>query len=257
MKLLITLMAAALPLLPGETVPQLETASDQLVAAKQAKSATRGLKGADRIQAMEKAIAAYEAVALYFPEASAEVAEASFRVGEMHRTLGERGAAQAAFEAAFDAGEGIAFRPRALLEIGHLHRRTKEFEQAIHYYGRVVGLAESGAKYANDAHEWTGRTWMTLKDWDQALAAFSAWIAQAEGDLELVKASDWAARAEIAAGSLEAADKRILLLQQQLQEACLEPTKQAVALQKALGKLKSPALLEKARAKAASLGAEG
>lgn len=239
-----------------DEVPRMPTAAAQLAHAGKVKARGRGTRGAARVQALEAALAAYQAVGRYWPESGPVLAEAAFRRGEIQRTLGRPGAALGAFQEAFDAGKGTDFRARALLEIGHIHRRAARFQEALASYGRVLDLEGTALRYRNDAREWTGKTLLTTGRAAEAAAAFAAWAADAEDGPEIARAADLEARAWIEAGELDRAGEVLARTRQSLEPLADEPGEDGEAVRRALERMKAPALLEKARA-AAAQGAAG
>ncbi|MFQ5748533.1 MAG: tol-pal system YbgF family protein [Planctomycetota bacterium] len=248
-----SLLVAGLALLQSGEIQKQPTAAAQLNYAKKVKGEARGTKGAGRIQALDRAILAYEAVANYWPDGGAILGEAAFRRGEIQRTLGRSGLARGAFQEAFDGGKGTVYASRALLELGHLHRRAGEFGQALKEYQKVAGLPNVRLRYLNDSREWIGKVEFKLGEWEKAAQAFAAWAANAESPVEVVRAADLEAQALLGAGKIDQADARIEKVRLDLGPLATEPTKEGAQLQKALERMKSPELIQLARAaKAAS-----
>lgn len=253
--MLASLLLGALIVCQGGEVPKQPTAAAQLVYAKRVKSESRGTEGAARAAALQRAAAAYAAVPQYWPDAGVILAEAAFRRGELQRSLGQPGAARGAFLEALDHGQGSEFAPRALLEIGHLHRRAKEMDQALEFYQRLLALPGASLHQLNDGREWTGKVQLDLGLWEAAAASFSAWAANAEGPVEVVRAADLEAKAWIQHGALDRAERRLNEVQAQMEPFSQEPTKEAEELRKALERMKSPDLLRKARDQQAAAAA--
>lgn len=248
------LLAAAALAWQGAEVPRLASASAQLEHARKVRSEARGLEGAARLEALERALRAYEAVRDFWPDSGAIAAEAAFRRGEIHRSLGQDGAARGAFQEAFDAGRGTDYAPRALLEVGHIHRRAVEMDQALHYYERALALEGASLRRRNDAREWIGRVRLDLQQWEAAAAAFASWAAEAEGPVEAVRAADLEAQAWIGKGELDRAAERLAALEQRVKPLAAEPTREAEELRRALGRMKAPDLLRAARERCAAEG---
>ena len=225
------------------------TAESALAEAKAVKFAARGTKGEARLAALKKACRAFESVAEEWPQEGKITAEAAFRAAEIHRTMGNPGLARGQFEVSFDAGRGTLFAPRALIEVAHLERRAKKLEKALAMYERASTLEETPQRYQNDCREWIGKVYLNLKKWDQAMGSFDSWKDHAENPVEAIQAVDLKAKAQILAGHFEEALDT--LHQIQLENAVLvgEPTKEAVKVAQALERMKSPGLLQKAKAK--------
>ncbi len=232
--------------------PRLATAQAQLDRAKEVKKESRGTKGAARVAALDRACAAFGAVMEYWPEQGALTAEAAFRQGEIHRTLGRGGQAAGAFLVAVEQGAGTSFGVRGQLEIGHVHRRAGEFPKAIEAYSAVLDMPAASVRHLNDAREWTGKAHFELEDWPAAAKAFRAWGDDAEGPAELVKAADLEARALLRAGQLAQARARLSEVTAQAEDLAAEPSKEGTAVRKALDRMKAPEELSAAEAVAAA-----
>lgn len=222
------------------SVAKMPTASAQLQHAKKVKAEARGTKGAARVAALDKAITAYEAVRDYWPESGSVLAEAAFRRGEIQRTLGRSGLAKGAFQEAFDAGKNTPFAPRALLEIGHLHRRTAEFDHALQHYQRVRDMEGVHLRYVNDSREWMGRVYLDLGEWDKGIRAFAEWAANAETSVDVVRAVDQEALCWLGKKDLETAEARLTKIRVEMEVLANEPTKDGEALRRALERMKAP-----------------
>ena len=225
----------------------------QMAKAKQCKKESRGLSGEARFEAMKKTIVAYRAVAIHWPGVGPIRAEAAFRRGEIHRTLGDRGAARGAFEEALDAGGKTPFGPRALLEIGHLHRRALEIGLAVRYYRQALNFRGVFLRQKNDAREWLSRTWLLAKDGPRAAMWGSRWRANAEDPREEARAGDLEIQAWLLADNFTQAETVWKQLQLRLLPLTQEPTKEAKALASLLARLKGPRLLEEAKSKRESV----
>jgi len=116
--------APAAPIARG--VPRLETSAAQLAHAAACKTAMRGKAGEALESARAAAIEAYRAVREHFASDARACAEASFRAGELLRAASDPAAAIAEFQLARDLGAETPFRVRAMLEIGHVHRRARK-----------------------------------------------------------------------------------------------------------------------------------
>ncbi len=254
----LSLMMTGALMLPQEPVqiPKLATAKAQLDQAKEAKKQSRGTKGAARVAALDQACEAFGAVMDHWPDSGVIVAEAAFRQGEIHRTLGRPGPAKGAFQTAVDQGKGTAFRVRGQLEIGHVHRRAAEFPKALKAYSAVLQMQEADVRYRNDAFEWTGKVQVQLEAWGKAAAAFRKWGDNAEGAAELVKAADLEALALLEAGQLPQAKARVAEVRSQAEDLAAEPSKEAARLRKALDRMKAPAAILAAEQAAAEAGGE-
>ena len=216
--------------------------------AKAAKSATRGLKGEARIQAMRVAAREYAAVARHWPEQKLLVTEACYRRGEILRSLGEGGAARGAFEDALEAAPaGSDFSVRALLEIGHLCRRAELHADAMAFYEKARDRKEVSLRYNNDGREWLARTHLAALAWKAAEVAAIDWAEHAEGPVEEVKARDRQLLALIGQKRLLAAGQLLAQVREEMQPLGAAPTKEGESVRKAVERMKAPEALEKAR----------
>jgi tetratricopeptide (TPR) repeat protein len=234
------LILGALPLLQGVEIEKMESAVVQLRSAKTIKSESRGTKGAARVLALDKACAAYDAVVKYWPESGVLTAEAAFRSGEINRSLGRPGAAKGSFEVAFDQGEGSTFAPRAILEIGHIHRRVSEMDKALEYYGRLASIKGVPVRYLNDSREWAGKVHFEIGHWEKALDAFKQWSVNSEGPIEQVKAVDLQLRCLLELKQIDAGRALLAKTMEELTPLSEEPSKEGVRLKRALERMKAP-----------------
>ena len=204
---------------------------------------------------LQRAVLAYRAVNNYWPGVGALQSEAAYREGELWLRLEQPGDAVGAFQVCIDAcqttpdggGQELEFAARARLQLGHIHRRASRFGKAIHSYGLVAQQEFATRRHLNDALEWQGRCWMELAQWSLAEQAFTRWAAQAENQLEQVRAVDRQAQALIAAGKITKAEVLLSELQSKLRAASLEPTPEARQLFEALGRIRAEVQLRAVR----------
>ena len=248
------ILAAVGPGWPAQdpSVPKMETAAAQLQHAKAVRSESRGTRGAERLLRLEAALAAYAAVRDHWPDSGRVLAEAAFRRGELHRTLGQPGHARSAFleclDAARESGESSVFPCRALLEIGHLHRRAGEFDQALASYRRARAEPGTMLRYQNDCREWIAEVHLDLGNWMEAGYAFREWAEHAEGPLEIVRATDGEALALLGAGEVELAQARVDQVVDAYEVLSADPTQEGEALRRALARMKAPQRIAELRA---------
>lgn len=140
-------------------VPRMDTPARQLAHARRLKG-ERGERPASEWERWTlRAVDAYRAVRRYHPRASATVAEAAFRAGELLAAIGRRAEALDELGIAARRGAGTPFRARARLEAGHLHRRAGELDDALGAYLEVAGDARAAPGHRDDAWYWAGRAW--------------------------------------------------------------------------------------------------
>ncbi|PCH83824.1 MAG: hypothetical protein COB96_00090 [Planctomycetota bacterium] len=238
-----SMILGTLLLLQGVEIEKMDSAVIQLQSAKAIKSESRGTKGAARVMALDNACAAYDAVVKYWPDSGVLTAEAAFRSGEINRSLGRPGAAKGSFEVAFDQGEGSYFAPRAILEIGHIHRRVSEMDKALEYYGRLVAIKGVPVRYLNDSREWAGKVHFELGHWDKALLSFKQWSVNSEGPTEQVRAVDLQLGCLLELKQMEAARVLLAKTMEELTPLSEEPSKEGARLKRALERMKAPSRL--------------
>lgn len=227
--------------------PSLES---QFALAKQCKSAVRGTRGEARIVALKKSAVAFRQVLNFWPGIGPVQAESAFRCAEIYRTLGDAGRARGAFEECLDCAKGTSFGPRALLELGHLLRRQNQWGKAMVRYKEVFDWPNVFLRQENDAREWLGRSWFSVKRGKRAAVWFSAWGMSAESALEKGRALDWEVQAWALTGDIRQAEKRLFVLRQLLDPLAEEPSKEGRAIQKFLKRMKSLEALKEAKWKA-------
>lgn len=225
------------------TVEKAGSAVAQLQHAKACKADARGTKGAARVAAMNKACQAYDAVVSYWPDSGVVTAEAAFRSGEINRTMGHIGVAKGRFEVSFDNGEGSTFASRALLEIGHIHRRESEMDKALEYYGRVAALKGAPIRYINDSREWAGKTHFELGHWEKSIVALEEWYKNAEGPIEQIKSVDLQVQCLINLQQPVKAQQMLDEVLENLSPLAEEPSKESAKLKRAIERMKAPKLL--------------
>ena len=181
---LLALAWFALPWLsPQAGPPRLPDARAQLDYARGVARATHGLEGAALESARLRAVTAYRAVRVHHPTEVALAAEASFRAGEVLRAAGRADEALDEFRTVRRFASESTFRGRALLEIGHVHRRAAAQEEALDAYV-ALALEENARRVDRDrAVLWAGRVHATA---GRTRAARRMWSAAAEGAVDPV-----------------------------------------------------------------------
>ncbi|MBL8843300.1 MAG: tetratricopeptide repeat protein [Planctomycetes bacterium] len=148
----------AAPAAKGATAKAAER-PDPLAEANRLKRSAAGQEGEAKHAALLAAAAEYEKVAKGAGEEGALVAEASFRAGELWRTLKREEEAQRCFER---ATAHVAAAPRvaarAWLELGHAQRRAKQFDAAERLYQRVLSIVPEQRRESAMALGWQGKS---------------------------------------------------------------------------------------------------
>lgn len=144
-----------------------QAAEQALQAARDAKKLATGKKGEERHELLERCAAAYERAASGHPEVAVVVAEAWFRAGEIYRTLRNFEDSQRCFEASRKLSQIPTFAARATAELGHLHRRVKEYEAAIEFYQKVALDFPDERQEGVRALTWEGKTRLLLEQHEE------------------------------------------------------------------------------------------
>lgn len=233
------LLLGAAPSLCGAEVPRQADAKAQLKYAAGLKKGLRGLKGEERRTVLQSIAEAYAVVGRFFPEAVTETAEASFRLGETRRTLGDRDGAMAAFERTVELKGHRRFGARAMLEIGHLYRRAKKLPDAAATYEKTAKEYSDLPDQRDAAWLWVGKVRFAMKD---ALAARAAWSLVAEKStdpLDQIRAYDLIAGSFLAEGKTTEAQAAVEKCQHALAPVAEEPSSRGSRVKRALERMKS------------------
>ena len=179
---------------PGP-LPLFPSAQEQLNFARKLKLSRRALPEEQRQELGLRAVHAYRAVRLRFPDDVRLAQEASFRAGQLLVAMGH---AEAALDDFFYATQdGFRMADRARMEIGHVHRRRGHWERALGSYSLVANDPRSHAEVRASAQLLRGDMWLRM---GRNCAAQEAWRAVINGSHDSRKrvlALDRQARLEI------------------------------------------------------------
>jgi tetratricopeptide (TPR) repeat protein len=128
-----------------------------LADAARVKRSAAGKKDAEKLELMTKAAAAYEQAAKEFATDADVAAEASFRAGEIWRTVKRIEDASRCFTLAAMAKGAPEWSARSFLELGHIARRLHKYDEAFKTYGKVLEVAPQQRSQSVDALTWQGR----------------------------------------------------------------------------------------------------
>ncbi len=185
-------------------------------------------------------------------------AEAAFRSGELANWLGSRNEALQAFRAAAQWGAPGGFGGRAWLELGHVHRRARRFEEALDAYARLVHEREAPATRRDEARLWAGRLHALRGETDTARRLWRACAEGAEDPVQRVRAWDELVNAWVESGDLEAAAGCLATAYARLGPLADELTEHGARVDRALGRMRCTARLAQAvRERRASRVASG
>ncbi|MEW6074019.1 MAG: hypothetical protein AB1726_15665 [Planctomycetota bacterium] len=227
-------------------IPRLESAAAQLAYARGLKGAIAAGEGEERERRTRLAVAAFRAVYELHPAAKELGAEAAFRAGELLRAAERSSAALVEFERAASRGGGTAFRARAGLEIGHVHRREGRPARALEAYLAVAADSDADPEHQDDAWLWAGTVW---RDRGRVAEARRAWRSVAEGarsPLDRIRAFDLLAETWIDAGDLEAAAGALDECRRALAPLALEETRTGDEVRQALQRMHTVSALPRA-----------
>lgn len=229
---------------PGIATPAQVAGSpeDQLLRARGLRSQAMGQRGPARIHALESAADAYALVAQHWPEAQALIAEASFRRGEILRSLERDGEAYGAFLEALDAADraqdellGI----RARLELGRAQRRSDRRLPAIAWFAEAAARTRAPLRQRNDAREELAELHLELAQWDAARIVAEEWRLAAENEPEAARALLLQARALRGLGRLQEAESQLREMAERMRERALDPDPEGPQAQRALDQIQS------------------
>jgi tetratricopeptide (TPR) repeat protein len=189
-------------------------------------------------------IEAYAAVLLHHPDREEVAAEAQFRVGEILRAAGRPREASAAFEKAYRLGKGTDFRARALLEIGHIHRRAGRVERALDAYSDVVHDWSARPSLRDLGGLWAGRMRVLLGRAEEARRTFLRLSRTAERPVVRVRAYDRLALLEHELGIGEAARALLQRCLRELRPVARERTRLGAEVTRALRRMRARRVLE-------------
>src|SRR5262249_20058322 len=138
-------------------------AAEALGEAAKLKRSAAGKKDEEKLDILGKAATAYEQVAREFATDVDTAAEASFRAGEIWRTVQRNQDARRCFTGAANQTAAPEWSARGWLELGHIARRLKKFEEAFKTYGKVLEVAPQQRSQCVDALTWQGRVLIDQK----------------------------------------------------------------------------------------------
>ena len=138
-------------------------AAEALGEAAKLKRSAAGKKDEEKLEILTKAAGAYEQVAREFVADLETAAEASFRAGEIWRTLKRNEDARRCFTGAANQVAAPEWSARGWLELGHVSRRLHKLEEAFQAYGKVLEVAPQQRSQCVDALTWQGRVLIDQK----------------------------------------------------------------------------------------------
>lgn len=162
-----------------------------------------GVKGPERMAALERAATDYLQIASDFATDADVVAKAAWEAGECWRRASKIEEAAAAYAKVL-ATEDPRFRQRALFERASMLRRLKQLEEAGKLYEQA-GAIDPESVRAHDARLWVARVLDLRGEKALAVEAYRSAAAAAVGPRRVIEADDALAKALIKNGDLDGA----------------------------------------------------
>jgi len=191
-----------------------------------------------------EAAALYEAVIIDYPECRPESAQAAFRAGEIYRSVGLPERAGKSFQKAVAFDRSGEFAARSLNELGHLHRRKKDYPKALEFYARVQKECPKVRDECADAVTWTGKVLLKQEQSDrgrQVLLGFAERFP--DFPVQAIRNIDLAACSLIKEGRIDAAAVLVESCRQTYDRAGDGNKSMKRKIEKALGKMKADEIL--------------
>lgn len=223
-----------------------------LAKAKESVSALRGLRGAERTQALQTAASAYDKVVADFGAEPAVAAAAAFAAAELWRQQGNLPLAEKDFLMAMQL-DGERFGQRGLMGAGDMQRRQKRYEEALATYQKAAAL-EPGSARAQDARLWRGRLLQDSERLDEAIPAFQSALESAAPGAQTIDACNFLALAWVQKGDFDAAARAIEHAEQSVQSLGDEDPIVLERLRKSLEGMSARKALQRARDKQVEAG---
>jgi tetratricopeptide (TPR) repeat protein len=229
---------------PSKGVEKAPDAKQQLKRADEARRLVRG-KGEERRAAVEQALASYNAVLEYYPEAKHEVSMGLFRIAELKRSLGLLDDAREAFRKVVELGADRKLSARALFESAHIYRKSREFGKALEMYRKTAVEFNDVASTRDDSLYWIGTLHMQNKDYEKARESWRAVAERGADALDRVRAFDRIAGSFLKQGKTDTATQTIQEAKQALHEAASEPSSHGARVKKALDRMTTIRAIER------------
>ncbi len=178
-------------------------AKEAIAAAKAVLDGARGLHGAERLQALERAGSAYDKVMADFMAEPLVVAAAAYTAAGVWRQHGSLPFAEKDYLAAasFDAER---YGQRGLIGAADMQRRQKRLDDALATYSKAAAIDPNTAA-AQEARLWQARVLQSLGKIDEAIAAFQSTLEAARSIRDTIETVNFLALAWIEKGDLDAA----------------------------------------------------
>lgn len=232
-------------------VPRQDSAAAQLSFASKLRQSMDGLLGAEREAARARAIEAYRAVRVLWPDAPEAGAEGAFRAGELLRAAKATGEAAEEFEIAREKGSHAGIGSRARLELAHLLRRTKQLERALAEFEALAALPQAPQDRRDEAGLFAGKVQHELGNRAQACRTWQRLASQAADPLDRIQAWDWLVQDLVDAQDLEGAAGMLERAREALAPIAAEETKLGERVRNAMQRMRAIDELQRALEKRA------
>jgi tetratricopeptide (TPR) repeat protein len=209
-----------------------------LAGAKELAAMGRGLRGPERLQALEKAASAHDKLVAEFAGEPVVAAAAAFAAAELWRQQGSLPLAEQDFLTAARL-DGERYAQRGLLGAADMQRRQKRYDDAMATYQKAAAV-DPGSARAQEARLWQARLLQGSERLDEAIVAFQACLESAAPGAQVIETCNFLALAWVQKGDFDAAERAI------------EHAEQAVA---GLGDDEDPIVLERLRKSLESMSA--
>jgi tetratricopeptide (TPR) repeat protein len=228
-----------------ETVKKEADVKAQYAAAALLQKQVTGKKGDERRAAQQKAAAAFEAVALHFPEEAPTAGRALYRAAELYEVLRDREKAVNCLNRVLGMQAEDVIKARAHNLLGHIYRRAKNLGDAVKEYGTVVSAHPKAETEVVEALGWIGKCKARLGDQQ---AAREAWLARADLQPErhamVIESFDWIACSLHREGKVDEARRTLETCRTRLAEAAGDSGPAGHRVRKALAGMRIVRLLE-------------
>ncbi len=158
------LLALAAEWAPAQKAPEPNPAMAKLKEASALRRTSFKKPKEEKKRILLETAAVYEGLMSGCSEFRSECAQASFRAGEIYRTLGMVQKAESSFLRTLEFERKGEFAARSLVEVGHIARRAKDYPAAIVRYERVLTECPDVRDECADAVTWIGKVLLKMKD---------------------------------------------------------------------------------------------
>lgn len=221
-----------------------------LAAAKEIAGKVRGLRGPERMQALEAAASAYDKVVAEHAAEPAVASVAAITAADLWRQQGSVALAEKDYLLAVQL-DGERFAQRGLLGAADMQRRQQRRDEAMATYKKAAEVDPASAR-AQDARLWQARLLQQAERVDEAIVAFQAALESADPGNETVEACNFLALAWIQKGDHDAAAKAIEHAENAVQAVGDDDPIVVERLKKAIETMSAKRALQRARDKAAN-----